>query len=252
MHRLFYLCTLDKYFLKGGKLMPSVKALEHKQGIISEIKDRVNDAKSLVLFDYRGLTDKEIKALRNKLRENDSEYKVYKNTLLKLAFKDLKLDFDEFLTGPTAIAFSKDDVAAIKVLSDVSKKNDALVLKAGYVENLVCDKDKLAEFAKIPSREGLYTMLAGGMIEIVKNLSIALNLYAEQKEGTAEAKEEPISEVKEEATVEEKTAEVEEAKEEQTEEEVTTEDVAEEQAESVEEETEETASDESADNKEGE
>ena len=68
------------------------------------------------------------------------------------------------------------------MLSECSKKNDSLVLKAGLVEGNVADKDKLDEFAKIPSREGLYTMLAGGMIQIVKDLSIALNLYTEQKE----------------------------------------------------------------------
>lgn len=162
--------------------MPSVKVLEEKQKIVSEIKDKFSDAKSIVLFDYRGLTDKEIKDLRIKLRENDSEYKVYKNTLLRLAFKDLDVDFAEYLTGPTAIAFSKDDIAAVKVLSDMAKKNDALILKAGLVENNIADKEKLAEFAKIPSREGLYTMLAGGMIGLVKDLLIALNLYAEQKE----------------------------------------------------------------------
>ncbi len=162
--------------------MPSAKSLELKSAIVSEIKDKCSNAKSMVLFDYRGLTDSEIKNLRKKLRENDSEYKVYKNTLLKIAFKDLDINFDEYLTGPTALAFSNDDVAAVKVLSDASKKNDALILKAGYVENSVCDKAKLNEFAKIPSREGLYTMLAGGMIGIVKDLSIALNLYTEQKE----------------------------------------------------------------------
>lgn len=162
--------------------MPSTKSLELKQAIVSEIKDKCSGAKSIVLFDYRGLTDNEIKNLRIKLRENDSEYKVYKNTLLKLAFKDMNINFDEFLTGPTAIAFSNDDVAAVKVLSDTAKKNEALVLKAGYIENSVCDKAKLDEFAKIPSREGLYTMLAGGMMQIVKDLSIALDLYSEQKE----------------------------------------------------------------------
>lgn len=210
--------------------MPSVKALELKQSIISEIKDRCENAKSLVLFDYRGLTDKEIKDLRIKLRENDSEYKVYKNTLLKLAFKDLKIDFDEYLTGPTAIAFSNDDVAAVKVLSDVSKKNEALVLKAGYVENSVCDQAKLNEFAKIPSREGLYSMLAGGMIQIVKDLSIALNLYAEQKDATAEVKEEPKAEVVEEAK-EESVEEASETVEEESTEEVQTETVDESPAE---------------------
>ena len=158
--------------------MPSTKSLELKQAVVSEIKDKCNGAKSIVLFDYRGLTDNQIKDLRIKLRENGSEYKVYKNTLLKIAFKDL----DEYLTGPTAITFSNDDVAAVKVLSDTAKKNEALVLKAGYIESSVCDKAKLDEFAKIPSREGLYTMLAGGMIGIVKDLSIALNLYSEQKE----------------------------------------------------------------------
>lgn len=162
--------------------MPSVKVLEMKQGVVSEIKDRLNNCKSFVLFDYRGLTDNDTKDLRIKLRENDSDYKVYKNTLLKIALKDLNIDLDSYLEGPTAIAFSNDDIAAIKVLSECSKKNDSLVLKAGLVEGNVADKDKLDEFAKIPSREGLYTMLAGGMIQIVKDLSIALNLYTEQKE----------------------------------------------------------------------
>ena len=75
--------------------MPSVKSLELKQAVVSEIKDKCENAKSIVLFDYRGLTDKEIKDLRIKLKENDSEYKVYKNTLLRLAFKDMKLSEEE-------------------------------------------------------------------------------------------------------------------------------------------------------------
>ena len=162
--------------------MANVKILEQKQKIIDEVKTRVEENNSIVLFDYRGMTDNDTKDLRIKLRENDSDYKVYKNTLLKIALKDLNIDLDSYLEGPTAIAFSNDDIAAIKVLSECSKNNSALVLKAGMVEGNVADKDKLDEFAKIPSREGLYTMLAGGMIQIVKDLSIALNLYTEQKE----------------------------------------------------------------------
>ncbi len=162
--------------------MPSVKVLEMKKNVVEEIKEKIKDSKSLVLFDYCGLTDEVNKELRIKLRENESDYKVYKNTLLKLAFKDLDIDLGNYLEGPTAIAFSKDDIAAIKVLSECAKKNNTLVLKAGVVEGTVADQAKLDEFAKIPSREGLYTMLAGGMIGLVKDLSIALNLYAEQKE----------------------------------------------------------------------
>lgn len=162
--------------------MPSVKALEEKKVIVSEIKDKLDNAKSLVLFNYRGLTDNQAKDLRIKLKEVDSDYKVYKNTLLNIAFKDLNIDLGEYLEGPTAIAFSSDDIAAVKVLNDFAKKNTALEMKAGLVEGNVADLDKLKEFASIPSREGLYTMLAGGMIGIVKDLSIALNLYSEQKE----------------------------------------------------------------------
>ena len=153
--------------------------VEIKKPIVDEISELLKDAKSAVLVDYRGLTDEAIKTLRVKLRENDSDYKVYKNTLLRLALKDLNIDLEQYLEGPTAIAFSKDEIAAIKVLADVSKTNDALVLKAGLVEGNVADTDKLKEFASIPSREGLYAMLAGGMMEHVRNLSIALNLYGE-------------------------------------------------------------------------
>lgn len=162
--------------------MPSTKILEMKKEVVNEIKDRLNKAKSVVLFDYRGLSDSEVKDLRIKLRESGSDYKVYKNTLLRLAFKDLNVDMDNYLEGPTAIVFSSDDIAAVKVLSEVAKKNEALELKAGIIEGNVQDKTSLEEFARIPSREGLYTMLAGGMIGIVKDLSIALNLLAKQKE----------------------------------------------------------------------
>ena len=77
--------------------MPSKKILEAKQEIVSEIKDKASNSKSIVLFDYRGLTDDVIKSLRNNLKDSSSEYKVYKNTLLKLAFKDLNIDFDQYL-----------------------------------------------------------------------------------------------------------------------------------------------------------
>ena len=162
--------------------MPSTKILEMKKEVVNEIKDRLNKSKSVVLFDYRGLTDADVKDLRVKLKESGSDYKVYKNTLLRLAFNDLNVSMDDYLEGPTAIVLSSDDIAAVKILSDVAKKNEALELKAGIIEGNVQDKAKLEEFARIPSREGLYTMLAGGMIGIVKDLSIALNLLAEQKE----------------------------------------------------------------------
>ena len=162
--------------------MASEKILAKKQEVIDEIKKTVEDAETVVLFTYRGLTDEESKALRRSLKENGSDYKVYKNTLMARAFKDLKIDVDEHLQGSSALAFGNDAIAPIKVLSEFAKDHDVVTLKVGVVDGEVSDKDKLAKLATIPSREGLLTMLAAGMMGIPKDLSICLDLYAKQKE----------------------------------------------------------------------
>lgn len=162
--------------------MASEKVLEEKKKIINEIKNKVKNAETIVLFDYRGLSDNDSKQLRKTLRDNESDYKIYKNTLLKIALKDLDIDLDTHLEGPTAIAFSKDQLSPVKILSEFAKKHEDLKLKIGIVDGKITDQNILKELALIPSREGLYTMLAGGLIGIVKDLSIALNLYAEKKE----------------------------------------------------------------------
>lgn len=162
--------------------MASKKILEQKQTVIDEIKMRTENAKTIVLFDYRGITDSEAKELRIKLKESNSDYKVYKNTLMARAFNDLGIDLNEGLTGPSAFAFGDDQIAPIKVLSDFAKEHPALVLKVGIVDGAKADQAKLAEYATLPSRDGLLTMLAGGMIGLVKDLSICLDLYSQQKE----------------------------------------------------------------------
>ena len=162
--------------------MASEAILKQKQVVIDEIKERVEAAKTIVLFDYRGITDSEAKELRIKLRESNSDYKVYKNTLMARAFNDLGIDLNEALSGPSAFAFGDDQIAPIKTLSEFAKTHPALVLKVGIVDGEKADAAKLAEYATIPSREGLLTMLAGGMIGIARDLSICLDLYSQQKE----------------------------------------------------------------------
>lgn len=162
--------------------MASAKILAAKQKTIDEIKNNVQSASTYVLFDYRGLTDGESKELRRKLRETGSDYKVYKNTLMARAFADLNVDIDANLVGPSALAFGTDQVAPIKVLSDFAKNHDALILKVGVVDGVISDQTQLAKLANIPSRDGLLTMLAGGMMQIPKNLAICLDLYAKEKE----------------------------------------------------------------------
>ena len=162
--------------------MANATILAKKQEVIDEIKSKINDSKGIVLFDYRGLTDAEAKELRRSLRNSGADYKVYKNTLMARALNDLNIDLADNLTGPSALAYSEDQIAPIKVLTDFAKKHPAVILKVGIVDNEVTDKAKLASLATIPSREGLLTMLAGGMIGIVKDLSICLDLYSKEKE----------------------------------------------------------------------
>ena len=162
--------------------MASEKILAKKQEVIDEIKKTVQDASSIVLFAYRGLTDEESKELRRSLRNTNSDYKVYKNTLAKRAADSLSIDLGNYFEGPSAISFSDDELAPVKVISEFAKKHTALELKAGIVEGKVVAADELSAYAAIPSREGLLTMLAAGLMGTVKDLSICLDLYAKQKE----------------------------------------------------------------------
>ncbi len=86
--------------------MANQAIIAKKEEIVNEIAERVQNANSVVLFDYRGLTDAEITELRCKLREAESSYKVYKNTLTKRAFDKLSIKLDECLEGPSALATS--------------------------------------------------------------------------------------------------------------------------------------------------
>ncbi len=163
--------------------MANEKILAKKQEVIDEIKSKVQENATIVLFDYRGITDNDAKELRRALREAGADYKVYKNTLMARALNDLKIDINESLNGPSALAYGTDQIAPIKILSEFAKKNEAIILKVGIVDGEISDKEKLAKLATIPSRDGLLTMLAGGMIGIARDLSICLDLYAKQKEG---------------------------------------------------------------------
>ncbi len=162
--------------------MANKAIIARKEEVVNEIKDRVENANSIVLFDYRGLTDAEITDLRRKLREQESSYKVYKNTLTKRAFDMLSIDLDNCLEGPSAMATSEDAIAPIKVLADFAKDHPALELKGGYVDGKVATLAELNELATIPSRDGLLTMLAAGLMEHVKNVAICLDLHSQNLE----------------------------------------------------------------------
>ena len=162
--------------------MANAKIIEQKASVVSEIKEKFENAKSVVMFDYRGLSVAEVTELRRKLRENDADYKVYKNTLTKRALDELNINMDEYLAGPSAITFGKDELSIVKVLSDFAKDHNALELKAGIIEGKVAGLEDLKNYAAIPSRDMLLTMLAAGLLGTVRDLSICLDLYSKKKE----------------------------------------------------------------------
>ncbi len=163
--------------------MASEKILAGKKQIVDEIIDNLKNSESVLIFQYQGLTVEDLKNLRRELKNVDADVKIYKNTLLKRATDELKINLDDFLAGPNAICFGKTLLEPIKIISEYAKTHDKLNVRVGIISGSVADLATINEYATIPSREGLLTMLAGGMMQYVKDLAISLNLYIEQKEG---------------------------------------------------------------------
>ena len=162
--------------------MANQKIIAKKAETVEEIVNKVKESTTTVLFEYQGLTVTETMSLRRKLKESGSDYKVYKNTLVKRAMDSLNIDMNDELNGPKAVAFGTDAIAPIKVLSDFAKDHPALVLKIGYVDGNVADEATLKELAAIPGREQLLTMFAAGLLEHVKNVAICLDLHSQNLE----------------------------------------------------------------------
>ena len=162
--------------------MASEKNLKLKKDLVNEINDKIDNSKTILLVDYQGMSVEELSGLRKSLKDNNSDLKVYKNTLASRAFEEKGIKLDDYMTGPNAFIFSKDIIEPIKILSKVAKDNENLTIKAGYIDGEFADIKTISEYSSIPSLEGLLTMFAGGLIEHVKNLSIALNLHAENLE----------------------------------------------------------------------
>ena len=160
--------------------MANQNIIAKKKEVVEEITNKVKEAASTVLFEYQGLTVTETMELRRKLRESGSDYKVYKNTLVKRAMDNLNIDMGDELNGPKAVAFGKDAIAPIKVLGKFAKEHPALVVKIGYVDGNVADQKTLAQLATIPSRDELLTMFAAGLLEQVKNVAICLDLHSQK------------------------------------------------------------------------
>ncbi|GAB0230244.1 50S ribosomal protein L10 [Staphylococcus pseudintermedius] len=162
--------------------------IEAKKQQVDVIADQLKGSVSTVVVDYRGLTVAEVTELRKQLREANVQYKVYKNTMLRRAAEKAGIEgLDEFLTGPTAVAFTTEDVVApAKVIAGFAKEHEALEIKSGIMEGSVITADEVKTVGSLPSHEGLVSMLLSVLQAPMRNLAYAVKAVGESKEENAE------------------------------------------------------------------
>jgi large subunit ribosomal protein L10 len=174
------------------------KKLENKVLKVSQITDRLNTSKSMVMVDFKGITVEEITALRVKFREAGVDYVVLKNSLMKRALNNQGItELDELLVGPSAFAFGmKDEVAPAKIISEFIEqtKSDKMTIKAGIIEGKVVDTNAVIALSKLPPREVLIAKMMGSLNAPITNfvgvlsatlrsLVYAVDAIRKQKEG---------------------------------------------------------------------
>jgi large subunit ribosomal protein L10 len=150
-----------------------------KVAVVDEVKERISGSSAALLTEYRGLTVADMQALRRSLRDAGGDYKIYKNTLVRFAARDLDLEIEEMLTGPTAIAFVPSDggdpVPVAKALKDFARGNANLVVKGGVLGDRVLSAEDARALADVAPREELLARLAGAMAAPMQQFASLLN-----------------------------------------------------------------------------
>lgn len=176
-----------------------------KVAVVDEVRERLNTTSAALLTEYRGLNVAAISDLRRALRKVGGEYKIYKNTLVRFAARDLGLELEELLTGPTAIAFITerpdgtpgDAVDVAKALRDFAKTNPSLIVKGGVLGTKPLTADEAKALAEVEPREVLLAKLAGalaapmvqfaGLLEALpRNFAYGLKALIDQQGGVPE------------------------------------------------------------------
>ena len=176
--------------------MPSQKVLAAKEKIVQELSEEFSQAQAIVFADYRGLTVDQDTEMRAALRKADVKYKVIKNSMSELAMKKAGIEgLEEVFKGPTAIAFSNDDVIMpAKIVKEFVNKFDNMEIKGGILEGKVISLEEINRLAAIPTLDVLYGQLVFGLMSPIAKLAILLNAIKEKaEESGVEVAEEDVS-----------------------------------------------------------
>ena len=159
------------------------EVLEAKQSVVKEIVEKANNASTIVVAEYRGLTVAQLQELRRALRKEEAELCVYKNSLVERAGEELgHKDWNEILSGPNAIIFSKEVSNGAKVVAKYAKRfGDTLKVKGGVVEGKFVDAAGMKEVAKLPGREGLLSMFLSCLQAPVRQFACTVKAVADAK-----------------------------------------------------------------------
>jgi large subunit ribosomal protein L10 len=168
-----------------------------KDLMVKEYKEALASSDGFILTEYVGLTVEEVDRLRRGLESQNINYKVLKNRIANIVFKEQKIEgFEEVLKGSSAILIPKDKekmVDTAKVIVKFEKDSDFLKIKCGYVDGEVFTREKIIELSKIPSREVLIAQILmclqspiSGVVNVLsgvtRNLVYALNAIKDKKE----------------------------------------------------------------------
>ncbi len=146
---------------------------EEKEKMKDAIAAALKQAELVVVTDYRGLNVEAINNLRGRLRKEQCQFRVTKNTMNKWACREAGFEqLEEFFEGPTALAYADEDpVAAAKVFNEFTKENEALVIKGGVLSGQLVSSERIKELGEIPSREILLAKVVGGFQAPIQGLA---------------------------------------------------------------------------------
>jgi large subunit ribosomal protein L10 len=181
-----------------------------KSAVVDDVRGRFDEAEAVLITEYRGLDVGQMAELRSALREAETVYKIYKNTLVRRALDEgIPSGLVDLLVGPTALAFvEKDPGAAAQALKDFSAANDALIIKGALLNGELLDEAQVRELADLPSRDELLSSIAGGlaaplqqiasmMNNLLSEMANLLQALADKGEDLPEAEAEPEAEAAE-------------------------------------------------------
>ena len=178
--------------------MPNAKVLSEKQAVVAALTEKLQNAAAGVIVDYKGITVAEDTTLRTQCRENNIDYAVVKNTLLRFAFNNVGLnELDDLLNGTTSLALCEDPVAPARVMANYAKKLDGkFEIKGGFMDGKPVDLATIQSLASIPALPVLQAQVLGTMLAPITGLAVVLKQIAEKNGAPAEeaAAEAPAAE----------------------------------------------------------